>query len=61
MDVIVKVFYRIVDCLEGICNDIECQLDSGCCHTHKQIHVKTEEETSKNDLNENDLKNKLSL
>ena len=58
MDVIVKVFNRIVDCLEGICNDIECQLDSGCCHTHKQIHVKTEDEI-KNDSKENDLKNNI--
>ncbi len=55
MDVILKVFGRIMDCLEGICNDIECQLDSGCCHTHKQIHVKSEDEI-KNELKENDLK-----
>jgi hypothetical protein len=61
MDVIISVFNRTLNCLEGIFNDIECKIDSGCCQTHKQIHVKTEEETSKNDLNENDLKNKISL
>ena len=58
MDVFEKVFNRIVDCLEGICNDIECQLDSGRCHTHKQIHVKTEDEI-KNDSKENVFKNNM--
>ena len=54
MDVIEKVFNRIVDCLEGICNDIECQLDSGCCHTHKKIHEPHEAKTT--DLKENENK-----
>ena len=60
METILKVFGRIMECLEGICNDIECQLDSGCCHTHKQIHGKSEEET-KNELKEIDLKNKITI
>ena len=53
MDVIVSVFNRTLNCLEGIFNDIECKIDSGCCQTHKQIHVKTEEDI-KIDLKEND-------
>ena len=58
MDVILSFFNRTMSCLEGICNDIECNIDSGCCQTHKQIHVsehKNEEEI-KNDLKEIDLK-----
>jgi hypothetical protein len=58
MDVIVSVFNRTLNCLEGIFNDIECKIDSGCCQTHKQIHVKTEEDI-KIDLKENDLKTDL--
>jgi hypothetical protein len=58
MDVIVSVFNRTINCLEGIFNDIECKIDSGCCQTHKQIHVKTEEDI-KIDLKENDLKTDL--
>jgi hypothetical protein len=58
MDVIVKVFNRIVDCLEGICNDIECQLDSGCCHTHKKMHDK-ESQTIDLKENENKIENDL--
>ncbi len=59
MDVIVKIFNRILDCLEGICNDIECQLDSACCHTHKKIHETRETQTNnlKENENKNDLKN----
>ena len=47
MDTIMSVFNRTMNCLEGIFNDIECKIDSGCCQTHKQIHVsehKNEEE-----------------
>ena len=56
MDGIISIFNRTINCLEGIFNDIECKIDSGCCQTHKQIH-KQEEET-KNVLKENDLKEK---
>ena len=61
MDMIMSVFTRTMDCLEGICNDIECNIDSGCCQTHKQIHVsehKNEEvnEQPNNELKEKDLK-----
>ena len=59
MDVIEKVFNRIVDCLEGICNDIECQLDSGCCHTHKQIHHVESTQTTGLKENENKIENDL--
>ena len=58
MDVIVSVFNRTINCLEGIFNDTECKIDSGCCQTHKQIHVKTEEDI-KIDFKENDLKTDL--
>ena len=58
MDVIISIFNRTINCLEGIFNDIECKIDSGCCQTHKQIHVKTEEDI-KIDLKENDLKTDL--
>ena len=59
MDMLINVFNRTMTCLEGIFNDIECKIDSGCCQTHKQIHVKSEDD-SKNDLKEIDLKNKIS-
>ena len=58
MDMIMSIFNRTMNCLEGICDDIECNINSGCCQTHKQIHVsehKNEEEI-KNDLKEIDLK-----
>ena len=51
---------RTMNCLEGIFIDITCKIDSGCCQTHKQIHVKSEEE-SKNYLKEIDLNNKISI
>ena len=47
-----------MDCLEGICNDIECQLDSGCCHTHKKMHDK-ENQTVDLKENENKIENDL--
>ena len=55
-----SIFNRTMSCLEGICNDIECNIDSGCCQTHKKMHDKNEKET-KNDLTEIDLKNKISI
>jgi len=61
MDVIISVFNRTISCLEGIFNDIECKIDSGCCQTHKQIHIKDEKEETKNDLKEIDLKNKITI
>ena len=54
MDMIMSIFTRTMNCLEGICNDIECNIDSGRCQTHKQIHV-TEH---KNGETENELKEK---
>ena len=58
MDVILSFFNRTMNCLEGICNDIECNIDSGCCHTHKKIHDKEpiEENMDKNNELKNDLK-----
>ena len=41
MDTIMSIFARTMNCLEGICDDIECNIDSGCCHTHKKMHDKT--------------------
>ena len=57
MDVILSFFNRTMNCLEGIFNDIECKIDSGCCQTQKQIHVSEHKERgNKNDLKEIDLK-----
>jgi len=58
MDMIMSIFNRTMNCLEGICNDIECNIDSGCCHTHKKIHDKEpiEETMDKNNELKNDLK-----
>ena len=50
-----NVFNRTMNCLEGICNDIECNIDSGCCHTHKKMHDKT---LQTDDLKENKIKEK---
>ena len=66
MDVIISIFNRTISCLEGIFNDIECKIDSGCCQTHKQIHVseqRNEEDNTgtTNDLKEIDLKNKITI
>ena len=60
MDMLMSIFNRTMNCLEGVFNDIECKVDSGCCHAHKQIHGKSEEET-KNELKEIDLKNKITI
>ena len=61
METILKVFGRIMACLEGICNDIECQLDSGCCHTHKKIHEKEPQtvDLKESEFNENKNPNDL--
>ena len=40
MDAILSVINRTMSCLEDICNDIECKIDSGCCQTYKHVHVK---------------------
>ena len=40
MDMIINVFNRTMTCLEGICDDVECNIDSGCCHTRKKMHDK---------------------
>jgi len=50
-----SIFTRTMNCLEGICDDIECNIDSGCCHTHKKMHDKT---VQTDDLKENELKEK---
>jgi hypothetical protein len=55
MDIIMSIFNRTMSCLEGICNDIECNIDSGCCQTHKKMHDKTNQN---DDLKENELKEK---
>ena len=52
MDMIMSIFNRTMNCVEGICNDIECNIDSGCCHTHKKIH---EKETQVADLKESEF------
>ena len=56
-----SIFTRTMNCLEGICDDVECNIDSGCCQTHKQIHVSEHKngeatEEMKNELKEKDLK-----
>ena len=53
-----SIFNRTMSCLEGICNDIECNIDSGCCQTHKKMHDKTNqnEDLKENELKEKDLK-----
>ena len=57
MDVILSAFNRTVTCLEGIVNDIECQIDSGCCQTHKQIHTSEHKDDEINsEIKEKDLK-----
>ena len=58
MDMIMSIFTRTMNCLEGICNDVECNIDSGCCHTHKKMHSTdpTEENLDKNNELKNDLK-----
>ncbi len=57
MDVLLSAFNRTMTCLEGIFNDIECKIDSGCCQTHKQIHVsENKNEETENELKEKDLK-----
>ena len=56
MDIIFSVFNRTMNCLEGICSDIECNIDSGCCQTHKQIHSSEHKNEEKYDeLKEKDL------
>ena len=65
MDMIINVFNGTMTCLEGIFNNLECKIDSGCCQTHKQIHVseQTLEEGNEtnNDSKEKDLKHKISI
>ncbi len=57
MDVLLSAFNRTMTCLEGIFNDIECKIDSGCCQTHKQIHVsENKNEETENELKEKDFK-----
>ena len=57
MDVLLSAFNRTMTCLEGIFNDIECKIDSGCCQTHKQIHASEHKnEEPENELKEKDLK-----
>ena len=55
MDIIFSVLNRTMNCLEGICNHIECNIDSGCFHTHRKTYDKT---VQTNDLKENELKEK---
>ena len=58
MDMIMSIFTRTMNCLEGICDDVECYIDSGCCQTHKQIHVSEHKhEEAENELKEKDFKN----
>ena len=61
MDMIMSIFTRTMNCLEGICNDIECNIDSGCCHTHKQLHEKQSQtvDLEENETNENKNTNDL--
>ena len=57
MDMIMSIFTRTMNCLEGICNDIECNIDFGCCQTHKQIHVSEHKNDEiNNEFKEKDLK-----
>ena len=56
-----SIFTRTMNCLEGICDDVECNIDSGCRHTHKQMHSKdtTEKTLDKNNELKNDLKKSI--
>ena len=57
MDMIMSIFTRTMNCLEGICDDVECNIDSGCCQTHKQIHVSEHKnEETEIELKEKDFK-----
>ena len=58
MVVIVSVFNRTMNCLEGIFNDTDCKIDSGCCQTYKHVHYKEpiEENMDKNNELKNDFK-----
>ena len=57
MDMIMSIFTRTMNCLEGICDDVECNIDSGCCQTHKRIHVSEHKnEEAEIELKEKDFK-----
>ena len=58
MDMIMSIFTRTMNCLEGICNDIERNIDSGCCQTHKQIHVSEQKNGQANEEIKNEFKKK---
>ncbi len=29
-----SIFKRTIECMEHICEDVECEIDSSCCKTH---------------------------
>jgi len=40
-----SILNRTIQCCEGICEDVECEIDSGCCKTHyANNHRKKKEE-----------------
>ena len=40
-----SILNRTIECCEGICEDVECEIDSGCCKTHYvNNHKKKKEE-----------------
>jgi len=56
MDVILNVINKTCKCLEDICNNIECKMESACCQTYKHVHLK-ESDSDKNLDKNNELKN----
>ena len=50
MDIILEAIKRVCKCLEDICNDIECKIDSGCCQTYKHVHSRESVEDKNDEL-----------
>jgi hypothetical protein len=34
MGVSESILRRTIECCEGVCEDVDCEIDSGCCKTH---------------------------
>ena len=51
-----SIIKHTITCCENICDDVECEIDSGCCKTHysNTSPSRTRSKDKNNETNDND-------
>ena len=52
-----SILKHTITCCENICDDVDCEIDSGCCKTHYSNSSPKRTKSKENNNNENETDN----